>query len=386
MNRLTASLKRGMVTMVRRPVYLLMMVVVPVAVALFFVDLMKEGLPLKAPVGVVDLDRSSLSRETVRQLGASELLEVTEREESFHAALDKVRRGDIFGFFYIPDNFERETIAGRSPTLSFYSNMTYFVPGTLTFKGFKTIAVTVTAGVVTTTLTSAGVSPGMVAPVIQPVVVQEHPLGNPWMNYSIYLCNSFIPGVICLLVMMVTVFTVMQEIKTGGSVEWLGTAGGSMAVALFGKLFPQTIIFTIVGWGCQALMLMWDVLPLNNHAWHITLAMFLLVLASQGFATLMCEIMPNFRLALSGVSLLGILSFSIAAFSFPVASMYGAVAIFSYILPVRWYFLIYCDQALNGIDLFYSRWYYIVMIGFAMLPLLGMKRLRRLCQDPVYLT
>ncbi len=386
MNRLTASLKRGVQTLVKRPIYLMMMVVVPVAVAFFFLDLMREGLPLKAPVGVVDLDRSTLSRQTIRTLGSSELIDIVADQESFHDALDKVRRGETFGFFYIPQDFEKETVAGRTPTLSFYSNMTYFVPGTLTFKGFKTTAVTVTAGVVSTELVSAGLNSSTVGSLIQPVAVQEHPIGNPWMNYSIYLSNSFIPGVVSLLVMMVTVFTIMQEIKTGSSRQWLSTAGNSMVVALTGKLLPQTIIFTLVGWGCLAMINMWGCLPLNCPTWHLLLAMFLLVVASQGFAALIAEIVPNFRLALSGVSLIGILSFSIAAFSFPVASMYGGIAIFSYMLPVRWYFLAYCDQALNGIPLFYSRWYYIIMILFGLLPLLGLRRLRRLCLGPVYLT
>lgn len=385
MKRLTASIRRGVHTLVTRPIYLMTLIIVPMFVAFFFVDLMDEGLPLKAPVGVVDLDHSTLSRRMIRNLGSSELLDVADREESFHDALDKVKRGESFGFFYIPANFERETVAGKSPTLSFYSNMTYFVPGTLSFKGFKTTAVTTTAGVVMTKMTAAGVNPDAVTPLIQPVTVQEHPIGNPWMNYSIYLCNSFISGALSLLVMMVTVFSVMQEIKNGTSPQWLATAGGSMTVALFGKLFPQTVIFTLVGWACQVLMITQGCMTLNCPAWHIMLAMFLLVIASQGFALVITEAIPNFRLALSGVSLTGILSFSIAAYSFPIQSMYGGVAIFSYILPVRWFFLAYVDQALNGIDLFYSRWYYIMMILFALAPVFGLRRLRNLCADPVYL-
>ena len=39
--------------------------------------------------------------------------------------------------------------------------------------------------------------------------------------------------------------------------------------------------------------------------------------------------------------------------------MYGGIAIFSYIVPIRYYFLIYIDQALNGIPIYYSRFYYV---------------------------
>ena len=64
--------------------------------------------------------------------------------------------------------------------------------------------------------------------------------------------------------------------------------------------------------------------------------------------------------------------------------MYGAVGIFSYILPVRYYFLIYIDQALNGIPLYFSRCYYIALLLF---PLLGgsmLWHLKKMCLKPVY--
>lgn len=113
-------------------------------------------------------------------------------------------------------------------------------------------------------------------------------------------------------------------------------------------------------------------------------AMILLVMSSQAFAVLVTELLPNARLSMSIVSLTGILSFSIAGFSFPVDKMYGGVAIFSYILPIRNYFLIYIDQALNGIPIYYSRVYYIVMLVMLLLPVVGLKRLKKHCLNPVY--
>ena len=81
---------------------------------------------------------------------------------------------------------------------------------------------------------------------------------------------------------------------------------------------------------------------------------------------------------------MSILAFSLAAFSFPVQQMYGAVGIFSYILPVRYYFLIYADQALNGISLYYSRFYYIALLIFPLVGLIGLSRLKKHCLNPVY--
>ena len=99
---------------------------------------------------------------------------------------------------------------------------------------------------------------------------------------------------------------------------------------------------------------------------------------------IICFAIPILSLSVSVCSLTGILAFSIAAFSFPVDQMYGAIGIFSYILPIRYYFLIYIDQALNGIPLYYSRFYYIALLVFPLIGLLGLGRLRKRCLNPVY--
>ena len=224
----------------------------------------------------------------------------------------------------------------------------------------------------------------MVDALIQPFNQDIHPLGNPWTNYSIYLCQSFIPAMMALLVMLMTTFSICREFKDGSSVEWLAVSKGNIALALAGKLLPQSVIFSAVGVFCQAILFGYLHFPLNNHPLHMVFAMILLVLSSQAFALLITELLPNMRLSMSIVSLIGILSFSIAGFSFPVDKMYGGIAIFAYALPIRNYFLIYIDQALNGIPIYYSRIYYIVMLVTLLLPVIGLKRLKKRCLNPVY--
>lgn len=377
-------IKRELLRLTSRKIYFVMMTIVPLACAFFFLDLMKEGLPLKVPVGVVDLDHSSLSRRIGRSLDASELIDIRTDLESFNSAMTKVKSGEIYGFFLIPSDFQKKAVSGETPSLSFYSNMTLFVPGSLSFKGFKTIAVSTSGAIVKTTLVSAGADAEMASEMIQPLVINTHPLNNPWMNYSIYLSQSFLPCLVALLVLLMTVFSICEEQKRGTSVEWLREARGNMAMALAGKLLPQTFIFTCVGVAIQAVMFCYLGFPLNNNPLHIILGMLLLVMATQSFAVFIVEIIPNLRLAMCIVSLTGILCFSIAGFSFPVEKMYGAVGIFSYIVPIRYYFLIYIDQALNGIPLYYSRFYYAALLAFLLLPVLGMGRLRKHMENPVY--
>ena len=377
-------IKREIRLLGSRPMWLVGMTLVPLFMAFFFLSILGEGLPKKVPAAIVDLDHSQMSREITRSLNATELVDITQKEESFNAAMDAVQRGEIFGFFVIPDNFERDAIGGRGPTLTFYSNLTFYVPGTLVFKGFKTMGVTTSGRVVQTNLVSKGAPQEMAEVLLQPMTIQNHPLHNPWLNYSYYLSTSFLPGILELMIFIMTVYSIAHELKTGTSRQWLSIAGGDIWTAVIGKLAPQTLVFTVMGLGINSLMFDWHHFPLNCPMWHMAIAMLLFVIASQCFATFVCCALPNLRLSLSVCCLTGILAFSVAAFSFPVESMYGGIAIFSYILPVRYYFEIYIEQALNGFPLYFSRHYYAALLVYPILAMLAAPLLRRAARKPVY--
>ncbi|ANU64069.1 ABC transporter permease [Muribaculum intestinale] len=375
----------GFRQLVSRPIYLIVMVVVPMVTAWFLIDLMREGLPLQLPTAIVDLDHTTTSRRTARNLAANELVDVVYSPETYHDAMELLRKGKIYGFFMIPSNFERDAVSGKETTITYYVNLAYYVPGSLSFKSFKQTAVTTTGGIMVTSLVSAGVDEGMIRNMIQPVVTQVHPYGNPWTNYSIYLSNSFIPCALQLIIFQITAFSFLQEIKRGSSIRWIQDAGGSIVKACFGKLIPQYLIFATVGMAMLGMLYGFSHFPLNGSTLGMVTAMLLFIAASQAFALTICSIIPNLRFALSILSLIGILSFSIAGFSFPVEQMYGGVGIFSYILPIRYYFLIYINTALNGYELYYCRWEFVGLIVFLALPFTMLWKLKRYAYHPVYI-
>ncbi len=378
------SIKREVRQLTSSPVAIIMMVVVPIGCALYFLSLMSEGLPLKVPTSVVDLDHSAMSREVTRALNSTELVDIQQKDESYEAAMAKVRTGEIFGFFVIPSNFEKDAIAGNAPTLEYYTNLTYFVPGTLSFKGFKTIAVSTSGSVAMAKLSAVGLTGDEIMPLVQPVSIDSVGIGNPWTNYSYYLTPSFSFGCLGLLIMLFTAYSITIEIKHGTSRQWLKTAGDSIDLALAGKLLPQTVIFTAVSLAVMALMFGFNHFPMAGSLGWFLVATVIFVPACQAFATMVCCLLPNPRLALSILSLFGILTFSIAAFSYPVEQMYGAIGIFSYLSPVRYLFLIYINNALNGFDIYYVRYYFVALLLFLFAGMLFTRRLKKSCLNPVY--
>ena len=83
-------IRREVRIMRKRPIYLLGSVGVMAASALFFLTFMGEGLPQKLPIGVVDLDQSSTSRNFREELDATQLGRVVDFE-SVSASYEKER-------------------------------------------------------------------------------------------------------------------------------------------------------------------------------------------------------------------------------------------------------------------------------------------------------
>ncbi len=379
-----AIMLRSLVQIVRRPVYWTGFFIFPLFMFLFLTTMLEKGLPTRVPAAIVDRDGTSLSREITQNLGGMQMVDLKYTPNSFSEARHLMQKGEIYGYFLIPENFKADLLAGRKPVITFYTNMTYFVPASMLFKTFKATAVYAKAGIVMEVVQSAGVDAESLSSMLMPVNITARPIGNPQLNYGIYIANSFVPCLLQLMIFLMTAFSIGQELKYGTSRRLMQMADGSIFKALAGKLLPQTVIWWVIVFFMTAWLYRYSHYPMHGSWGWMLLSEFMFVPACQGFALFVVCVLPNLRLSLSVCALIGILSFSIAAFSFPVPSMYPAMGIFSYIVPIRYNFLIYIDQALNGIDVAYSRMWFVAYIIFMLLPFTLLWRLKRDMNNPVY--
>ena len=361
----------------KKPVYFFCMLVAPTICVVFFLSLMKDGLPTDMPIAVVDMDGSSNSRNLSRQLDAFEQTEVVMATVSFEEARQAMQEGKVYGIFYIPKDFGVDAVAGRQPKLSFYTNGTYLIGASLLFRDMKTMSVLAGASVGLQTGLAHGYTEDQIMAQLQPIVIDTHALGNPWLNYSVYLNNTLLPGVLQLMIFLVTVLSIGSEIKYSTARQWLQMGNNSLTVSLIGKVLPYTVVFTVVAFLYGAALYGFNSFPLSSGWLPMLSALFLLVIASQAVGIFMIGVLPTFRMGLSFASLFGMLAFSIVGFSFPVLGMDPTLQALSNMFPLRHYFLIYVDQALNGRAFFYSWTEYAWLLGFLILPFLIGKQLKK---------
>lgn len=383
--RIGSVARRELRRLTTQPIYLFCMVGAPLICFIFFLSLMGKGLPTDLPLAVVDEDNSATSRSLIRQLDAFEQSQVALLTASFEEARQAMQRGEVYGIIRVPARFSVEATTGKQPTLSFYTNGSYLIAASLLYRDLRTISVLAGGAVGLQTGLAKGYTEAQIMGQLQPIVIDTHPLGNPWLNYSVYLNNTILPGVLQLMVFLVTIFSLGTEIKYGTAKEWLAEGGQSMTVSLLGKLLPQTAIFTLVGFLLLALLYGFHSFPLLCGWGPMLAAIFLLVVASQSVGVLMFGAMPTLRLGLSAACLFGMISFSIVGFSFPVHAMHPTLQALARLFPLRHYFLIYVDQALNGRALIYTWSEYAWLLGFLVLPFLIGKNLKAALMDFEYI-
>jgi len=369
-------MKRECRRFVSRPLYLFCMVIAPLFSYIFFTTLMDSGLPTNLPIAVVDLDNTSTSRNIARNLDAFQQTEVVAHFPNVNEARNAMQRGEIYGFFYIPEGLSSKAQTQEQPKISFYTNNSYLIAGSLLFRDMKMMGELASGAAARSVLYAKGATEDQAMAYLQPIVIDTHALNNPWLNYSVYLCNTLIPGILMILIFQITVFSIGVEIKDRTAREWLRLSNNSIYIALAGKLIPQTVVFTIMGLFYNVYLYGYLHFPINSGIGPMIIATFLFVLASQAVGVLMIGTLPTLRLGLSFASLWGVLSFSVSGFTFPVLGMHPSIQALSNLFPLRHYFLIYVDQALNGFSMAYSWMNYVALLIFMMLPFLIVHRLK----------
>ena len=370
--------RRELRRMASKPIYWFCMIAAPLFCFVFFTSLMAEGLPTDMPLGLVDNDNTTTSRSLARNLDAFEMTSIKEQYANVTEAREAVQRGDIYGFYYIPKGTTRKAQRQEFPVVSFYTNYSYLVAGSLLYRDMRTMSELASGAASRTVLYAKGATERQAMAFLQPIVIDSHAINNPWLNYNVYLSNVILPGLLMLFIFMVTVFSIGTEVKYNTVHDWLIMARGSMFHALAGKLLPQTLIFFLIG--IAFAIGLYGVLHFPCHCGLPTmlLVMFLGIIGAQGLGVFMFAMLPTLRMSLSFASLWGVISFSICGMSYPVMAMHPTLQGLSLLFPLRHYFLLYVNCALDGYPLMNAAPYVVGLLLFAMLPLLLLRRLKKM--------
>lgn len=374
--RIIAVARRELRIIRQRPIYLLGSVGVIAFCAIFFLTFLKDGLPSDVPIGLVDYDYSSTSRNFCQQLDATQLGKVV-HYDSFAAAREDMNRGKIAAVCVVPVGMNDDIQANRQPKITFYVNGLYFVSGALAWKDLLQMVNLTNGAVQRQAFRARGYNDSQIMGMIRPVDVDVHQIGNVGTNYNYYLSSVLLPGVLEMIVIIVLIYSLGAELKYGTSRHLLQTSGNSIVTALAGKLLVWTLTFSAIGLILILLLFHRLHFPLAGSIWNMFLGIFLMIFASEAIAIFILEMLPVPRLALSIGALYSVLGFSLSGFTLPIEAMAPYIQGLAAAFPLRHYYLFYVQEAIFGAG--FAGWWkqVIYLLIFILLPLIGLVRLKK---------
>ena len=375
LQKLYKVIQREIRIMRSRPIYLLGSVGVMLAATLFFTTFLREGMPEKLRIGVVDLDNSSTSRNFRQQLDATQMGKVVEFE-SISSARRELETGRISGYVVVPEHFDQEVQAFHCPKMQVQVNLMYpVIGGALAYKDILYMVNLTNGAVQRQVLRAKGIPESEIMGRLQPVVLDAHYIGNGPTNYAYYLVNMILMGILGMCVTLVVAYSVGSELKYGTSRHLLDYAGDDLWSAIVGKLVPYTVLFTVIGTVLQLLLFGPLHYPIAGSVGWLIVATLAMVLAYEAVAVLIVSLLPTLRLSVCVSALYSVLGFSFAGFTLPISALPESLQGVSVLFPLRFYYRIYTQVVYFGTG--FEAWWplLVALMVFQLLPFVLSKRL-----------
>ena len=379
-----AVLRRELGRLAHQPMYFVLMLLLPAASFAFFALLFNEGAIRNVPVAVLDEDHTALSRKVTQMIDDTPTALVSYGVQSMDEGERLMREGRIMAIVQIPAFFEKDILSNRQTHIENYISGTNITVNGLLSKDIQTAVTTFAAGIQLQLLTKQGLSEKQAMAQLMPVRFNRHVLFNPYINYGYYLSPSFMPMMLLIFVVMVTVFAIGTELKHATAREWIGTADGSVGAALTGKILPVTVIMFLMSLVMFLIIFKVVGVPLNGSLTVILVSTLLFILSYQAIAVFIVSLLSNLRLSLSIGGGYSVLAFTFSGLTFPIMAMWPAMQYLSKLFPFTYYTDIFVDQMLRGAPVADSLPDMGYMSLFIVLPLLCLPRLRTICTEEKY--
>ena len=374
--RIREVAKREVNRISSRGLYIIVVLILPVLSILFFCSLLKEGVPTKMPIAIVDLDQTATSHKIALTIDVTPLSKVTEYLQSETEAMSELRTGNIYGFVILPKDLQTDILVSNQPVISYYYHNGFLIAGGLMQNDLTLILHTLSGGINIQKREAMGQPEDYIQSQVQPVHLNMHQLFNPTASYPVYITTIILPIMLQLFILLITVYSIGIEIKESTSHEWLHLSDKSIAIALTGKLLPYTVAFFIIMMFQNFMLYKIMHIPMHTSVGWLMTGSLLFVLSYQAIGLFCIGLLPMMRHSLNMAAFYGILALTLCGFSFPIDSMPPAFQYWARGFPVRHYMHIFQSQILAGFELRYSISSYLYLILFLLLPLTILSRLK----------
>lgn len=236
--------------MLRDKAVVLMLIVAPIIYGFYYPWPYSPQIVRQSTIGIIDDDRSDLSRQIIRFAEASPNLVLKQYSDARSAYYDLIQR-KISGYLTIPDGLKNDVFLGNQVILPGQVNGAYLLLGKSALTGMLGAVRTVSAGIELKRLAARGISGEQASFIRDPVPVIINPLYNPNEGYG----NYIVPAVSWLILqqtlligaaLFIGTLTEQRRVAATAAV-WAGRVLALASVNMIMALFYTGWVFVIQG-------------------------------------------------------------------------------------------------------------------------------------------
>ncbi len=299
------------------------------------------------PTVVCDLDNSKTSRDFVALFTNSGYFRLTALAKTPGDIDRSIDDGDATIALLIPRDFGNDLKGGRIPQLEVIADGAETNSATLGLSYATMIVTQYSRGIIVQTfrrMSGAGLVPGRVSPEIR-----------VWYNPELRSRNFMIPGVVGLLLMVMTMLltslAVVREMEIGTMEQLIVTPIRAYELVA-GKLAP----FTIIGFIDVLLVVVvsswWFGVPIRGNIGLLFLLCGVFLMTTLGTGLFISTVSKTQQQAmLTAVFFVIMPMMFLSGFVFPIENMPKVIQLLTYIIPLRYFFIIVRGLFLKGVGL-----------------------------------
>lgn len=308
-------------------------IVMPILLGSLIYSIFADALPRKLPIGVVDFDKSTTSRELIYNIQVSPTFSLTRYYNSIVEAKRDLSDGHIYALAVVPDGLQRGVKLGIEQEIALYYNTQFILIGKALDNAFLQVVSILNAKIQTGNNLVKTKNMSMAMGASLPILPHINPLFNTQSSYAQFLVTLILPCMWQILVALGLLNLLNYPIRD--------------SMDLWIRFCFNLFVFTF--WG-MVMVFFFDHLgyPLVGNVPFLFLGFLFLGLCISGIVLTLQGAYQNATKSIGLIAAYTAPSLAFAGVTYPQSAMDNFAVFWSNILPISYFMKFYFQQANYG--------------------------------------
>ncbi len=305
----------------------------------------------EAPLAVVDCDKTSTSRDFIGAFAASPVFKLHSYADSAKTAVDLLDRGEIDFFIQIEPGFSQKLKKGITAEVQVVLDGSDSSRASVIMSYINIITAEYAQSKTRQKITSAVLLHGAAGRKLPGNISLEQRI---FFNQALTTTNYFLPGVIGLLIALITIMVTSMSIvkeRESGTIEQINVSPLKPMEYIMGKLIPFAVVAFVDICIVTFLAIFWFNVPFQGSFIFLLISGIAFILSTLAVGLYISTISTTQQQAMLSSFLFFIPSIMLSGFIFPIYSMPPSIQIITWFNPLRYFIEIIRAIFLKGVGI-----------------------------------